>query len=627
MKNGFVKVAAATPEIRVNDTGFNSRNIIKQIFEADSAGAKAVVFPELCITGYTCGDLFLQESLIRRAKAALGEIVDETKQLDILFAVGLPYLFGDKLYNAAAVCKGGRVLGIVPKSNIPNYSEFYEARHFSTVDGVYTENIFGYDVPFGSKLIFCANQCEYFKLACEICEDIWVPLPPSVKHAQNGASVIMNLSASDETVGKRDFRKMLLTAHTARTVSAYIYADAGEGESTTDLVFAGNNMICECGKVSAEAPLFDNKIIYAVIDVEKISLLRRRMNSFRAEHDAEYRRIYFDMKEERTALECSINAHPFVPSDGKRLESRCESIFAMQCAGLRKRLKHIGLKTVTVGVSGGLDSTLALLVTAKTFDSIGLDRKGIIAVTMPCFGTTDRTYNNSKKLAETLGVTLREVRIADSVIQHMKDIGAPLDEHDVTYENAQARERTQVLMDISNKTGGIVIGTGDLSELALGFATYNGDHMSMYGVNCSVPKTLVRYLVSYAADMYGGELREVLYDVLDTPVSPELLPPGESGAIKQKTEDIVGPYELHDFFLYNMIRYGFCKEKIQRMAEKAFENQYDAETVAKWLEMFCRRFYSNQFKRSAVPDGPKVGTISLSPRGDWRMPSDAVFKD
>lgn len=627
MRHGFIKVAAATPEIRVGDTDFNSKNITTQIFDAAKCGAKVLVFPELCITGYTCSDLFLQQSLISRAKSALEQILNETAELDILFAVGLPYLYEDKLYNTAAVCKGGKVLGIVPKSNIPNYSEFYEARHFNTIDKVVDEKIFGYSVPFGSKLIFCANQCEYLRIACEICEDIWVPLPPSTEHAQNGATVIMNLSASDETVGKRDFRKMLLTAHTARTVTAYIYADAGEGESTTDLVFAGNNMICDCGKLSAEAPLFKNGIIYTVIDTEKISLLRRKISTFQSAHSDGYRKIYFDAEAVETPLECNINPRPFVPKDTARLTTRCESIFAMQCSGLRKRLKHIGLKTVTLGISGGLDSTLALLVTAKTFDSLGLDRRGIIAVTMPCFGTTDRTYNNAKKLVSELGATLREVRIADSVIQHMHDIGASLDEHDVTYENAQARERTQVLMDISNKTGGIVIGTGDLSELALGFATYNGDHMSMYGVNCSIPKTLVRYLVRYEADLYGGELKNVLYDILDTPVSPELLPPSESGSIKQKTEDIVGPYELHDFFLYNMIRYGFSKNKIQRMAEKAFDGEYNSETIKKWIDIFFRRFYNNQFKRSAIPDGPKVGTISLSPRGDWRMPSDAVFKD
>ncbi len=623
MKNGFIKVAAATPEIRVCDTEYNSQNIIEQICTAEKNGAKIVVFPELCITGYTCGDLFLQSTLAENAKSALKKIVDETKKLDILFAVGLPYLAEDKLYNAAAICKGGKVLGIVPKSNIPNYGEFGEARYFSVLDKNITVRFFGEDIPFGSKLIFCAENCEYLRIACEICEDLWVTAPPSNDHTLNGATVVLNLSASDETVGKKEYRKMLITSHTARTISAYIYADAGEGESTTDLVYSGNNFICECGKVLCEADLFESGIIYSVIDVEKISLLRRKVTTFNMQTDNEYKRIYFDTKIVETPLEREIDAHPFVPSDEKGMADRCESVLNIQCEGLKKRLKHIGLETVTVGVSGGLDSTLALLVAVKAFDRLGLDRKGIIAVTMPCFGTTDRTYNNSRLLADALGVTLREVNIAKSVVQHLEDIGASIDEHDVTYENAQARERTQVLMDISNKTGGIVIGTGDLSELALGFATYNGDHMSMYGVNCDVPKTLIRYLVKYAADLFGGELKDVLYDILDTPVSPELLPPDEQGDIEQKTENIVGPYELHDFFLYNYIRFGFSKEKIHRMAVKAFEGIYDSETIKKWIDIFFKRFYNNQFKRSAVPDGPKVGSVGLSPRGDWRMPSDA----
>ena len=627
MKNGFIKVAAATPEIRVSDTEYNSCSIIEQIFEADKNGAKVVAFPELCITGYTCGDLFLQSTLIDSAKVALEKIVSDTKKLDILFAVGLPLLVEDKLYNVAAICKSGKVLGIIPKSNIPNYSEFSEARYFNVIDKNTTVRLFGDDVPFGSKLIFCANDCEYLRIACEICEDLWVTSPPSNSHALNGATVMLNLSASDETVGKEEYRKMLITSHTARTISAYIYADAGEGESTTDLVYSGNNFICECGKVLNESELFENGIIYSVIDVEKISLLRRKITTYNMQNDFEYQKIYFDIKLDETKLEREIDPHPFVPADNSEVAERCESVFKMQCAGLKKRLKHIGIKTVTLGVSGGLDSTLALLVAVKTFDSLKLDRKGIIAVTMPCFGTTDRTYNNSKILADALGVTLREVNIAKSVTQHLEDIGASLDEHDVTYENAQARERTQVLMDISNKTGGIVIGTGDLSELALGFATYNGDHMSMYSVNCSVPKTLIRYLVKYVADLHDGEMKRVLYDILDTPVSPELLPPDEQGGIEQKTEDIVGPYELHDFFLYNYIRYGFSKEKIHRMASKAFEGVYDSETIRKWIEIFFRRFYNNQFKRSAVPDGPKVGTVSLSPRGDWRMPSDAKLAE
>ena len=625
MKDGFIKVAVATPEITVNNTKKNSQNIIKQITEAASKGAKIVVFPELCITGYTIGDLVFQSTAVKRAADALTEILDATKALDILFAVGLPILVDDKLYNAAAVCKGGRVLGFVPKTNLPTYGEYREARFFSKPSKTAMVDFNGIEVPCGSKLIFCAKGMENLRISCEICEDMWVAISPSAHHALNGANVILNLSASGETAGKSAVRKMHISSLSLRTMTAYLYADAGEGESTTDLVFGGNNMIYQCGKKIAEAKLFENGITYGVLDLEKTSLMRRKMTTFVPEQDDEYKRIYFDIELTETKPE-NVNPHPFIPKDDARLKERCESILNMQSAGLRKRMKHIGLKTVTLGISGGLDSTLALLVTARTFDSLGLDRKGIIAVTMPCFGTTDRTYNNSKRLADAVGVTLREVSIAKSVTQHLEDIGASIDEHDITYENAQARERTQVLMDISNKTGGIVVGTGDLSELALGFATYNGDHMSMYGVNASVPKTLMRSLVKYVADTIGGELKDILYDVLDTPVSPELLPPDE-GSIKQKTEDIVGPYEIHDFVIYNYVRFGFSKEKIQRLAEAAFEGVYTKETIEKWHNLFYKRFFNNQFKRSAVPDGPKVGTVSLSPRGDWVMPSDAVFEE
>lgn len=625
MKDGFIKVAAATPEITVNSTKKNSETIIKQIKEAASNGAKIVVFPELCITGYTIGDLVFQSTTVKRAANALSEILDATKALDILFAVGLPVLVDDKLYNVAAVCKGGKVLGFVPKTNLPNYGEYREARFFEKPAKNVMIEFNGEMVPCGTKLVFCAKGMENLRISCEICEDMWVAIPPSSHHALNGANVILNLSASGETAGKSAVRNIHLASLSLRTMTAYIYADAGEGESTTDLVFGGNNLIYECGKKLAEAKMFKNGITYAVLDLEKVSIMRRKMTTFVPEHDEGYARVYFDIETTETKPE-NVNPHPFIPKDEARLAERCESILEMQCAGLRKRIKHIGLKTVTLGISGGLDSTLALLVAAKTFDNIGLDRKGIIAVTMPCFGTTDRTYNNSKKLADAMGVTLREVSIAKSVTQHLEDIGASVDEHDVTYENAQARERTQVLMDISNKTGGIVVGTGDLSELALGFATYNGDHMSMYGVNASVPKTLMRSLVKYVADNKGGELKDILYDVLDTPVSPELLPPDE-GAIKQKTEDIVGPYEIHDFVIYNYVRFGFSKTKIQRLAEEAFEGVYTKETIEKWHNLFYKRFFNNQFKRSAVPDGPKVGTVSLSPRGDWVMPSDAVFEE
>ncbi len=626
MKDGFLKVAAATPEIRVNDTQHNSQAIIKQIEEASKNGAKIVVFPELCITGYTVGDLIFQSSSTRRAKTALVEILNKTRFFDVLFAVGLPLLVNDKLYNVAAICKSGKVLGFVPKVNLPNYSGHFEKRYFAVPEKNTVVKFEGEDVPFGSKLIFCADSMEELRIACEICEDLWVPVPPSAKHAMNGANVILNLSASGEAAGKTDFRRIHVASHSLRTLSAYIYADAGDGESTTDIVFGGNNLIYECGKKCAEAKLFKNEITYAVIDVEKSSLLRRKMTSFSPDFDDEYERIYFDLRLEETKPE-KVNPHPFVPSNSETLFERCEDIINMQCAGLEKRLRHINLKTVTIGVSGGLDSTLALLVATRTFEKMNLDKKGIIAVTMPCFGTSDRTYNNSKKLADCLGVTLREVSIAKSVTQHLEDIGASIDEHDVTYENAQARERTQVLMDISNKTGGIVVGTGDLSELALGFATYNGDHMSIYNVNSSVPKTLMQSLVRHIANMSESDLKTVLYDVLDTPISPELLPNEGQGEMKQKTEDIVGPYEIHDFVLYNYIRFGFDKRKIQRLAESAFEGVYDKETIEKWHNLFYKRFFNNQFKRSAVPDGPKIGTVSLSPRTDWKMPSDAIFED
>ena len=625
MKDGFIKVAAATPKIRVNDTDFNKNSITEQIFDAEGNGAKIVVFPELCITGYTCKDLFLQSSTVKRAENALVDILKKTKKLDILFAVGLPFLYNDKLYNVAAICHAGKVLGLVPKTNLPDYSEFDEGRYFTKPTKTHTVLFGGEEVPFGTKLIFCSSEIGELKIACELCEDMWVAAPPSISHTLNGATVILNLSANNESIGKAEGRRMHIKSHSARCVSAYIYADAGDGESTTDFVYSGHNIIGECGKILKESELFENGIIYSVVDVQKISQMRRKTSTFRIADDDEYQRIFFDMKICNTKLD-RINPTPFVPSE-KNVSERCEMVLKMQVKGLKKRIEHIGLKSVVLGISGGLDSTLALLVAARTFDELGLDRKGIISVTMPCFGTTDRTYQNAKKLSKLLGVDLREINIKDSVTLHLKDIGASLDDHDVAYENAQARERTQVLMDIANKTGGIVIGTGDLSESALGFATYNGDHMSMYGVNCSVPKTLMRYLVRYAADLYGGELGEILRDVVETPVSPELLPPEESGNIKQKTEDIVGPYELHDFFLYNMVRFGFSKSKIQRMAEKAFEGVFDSEVIAKWLGIFIKRFYTSQFKRSAMPDGPKVGTVSLSPRGDWKMPSDAVFEE
>ena len=626
MKDGFLKVAAATPEITVNSTKKNSENIIKQIFEAAENGAKVVVFPELCITGYTCGDLMHQSSFVRRAAEALMHILMETQHLDILFAVGMPVLYNDKLYNTAAVCNGGRVLGFVTKKHLPGYGEFGEPRYFSTLDNTVEVMFGGIPVPMGEKLIFCAYGMENLRISCEICEDMWVPMPPSTKHTLNGATVILNLSACSETSGKGDARRMTVASASSRMLCGYVYADAGEGESTTDLVYSGSNMIYQCGKCISAAKPFENGIIYGVLDLNKISQLRRQRTTFVPENDAEYKKIYFTTVVSETELD-NVSAMPFVPESKERLAERCQNVFMMQCAGLRKRIKHVGLKTVTIGISGGLDSTLALLVAVQTFDDLGLDRKGIIAVSMPCFGTSGRTYENAAKLAGSLGVTYREVSIAKSVAQHLEDIGAEKNDYDVTYENAQARERTQVLMDIANKTGGIVIGTGDLSELALGFATYNGDHMSMYGVNCSVPKTLMRCIVRYIAEMLGGDLEKVLCDVVDTPVSPELLPPDAEGDISQKTEDIIGPYEIHDFVLYNFVKFGFEKGKIRRMAKVAFKDIYSEETVDKCIDIFYRRFFSNQFKRSAVPDGPKAGSISLSPRGDWKMPSDAVFEE
>ena len=627
MKDGFIKAASATPEVRVADVEFNTKTTIEYIKTAARNGAKLIVMPELGLTAYTCGDLFLQTDLIRRAENGLIKIADDTAEYDILSVIGLPVSKNGKLYNCSAFIKGGEILGFVPKTYIPNYGEFYERRHFNTL-GCNTAVFFGgREIPMGNKLIFAARNMPNFSVAAEICEDVWAAVPPSCSHTENGAAIIVNQSASDEVIGKSSWRRTLIEVQSSKSACAYIYSDAGEGESTTDMVFSGHNMIFELGTSLAESKIFSEGIIYADIDVEKIMQERKRITTFSGKCDSEYRTVYFDTEISETRLERNFEMRPFVPSDEGNLTKRCEEIFAIQYHGLKKRLKHIGIKTVTVGISGGLDSTLALLVTARAFDDLGLDKSGIVAVTMPCFGTTDRTYNNAVSMIKSIGATLREINIKDAVTLHLSDIGADINCHDVTYENAQARERTQVLMDIANKTGGIVIGTGDLSELALGFATYNGDHMSMYGVNASIPKTLVRYLVKYVADTSESTLKATLYDVLDTPVSPELLPPEEDGTIAQQTEEIVGPYELHDFFLYNMIRWGFSRNKIFRMAKHAFNGVYDDKTIEKWLNTFIRRFYNSQFKRSCLPDGPKVGTVTLSPRGDWRMPSDALARE
>ena len=624
MRHGFIKVAAATPDIRVADVDYNKGQIIKQMDEAAEAGAKIIVFPELCITGYTCSDLFLQDILLNSAKKALVEIAEHTKNLDALVFVGVPIAVGGELYNVAAALNHGNILGFTTKSFLPNYGEFYEMRQFRPGPKKAEKILFGgKEIPFGPQLLFVENQMANLIVSAEICEDVWSPVPPSIEAAREGATVIVNCSASDETIGKASYREALISGQSARLISGYIYANAGEGESTTDLVFGGHNLIAENGTILAEAKRFSNGIIYTEFDVQKIANERRKNTTFTETQEHVLPRIPFGLEQTETILTRTFPSRPFVPRDDQERAKRCEEILTIQAMGLKKRLAHTHAKSAVVGISGGLDSTLALLVTAKAFDALGLERSGITAVTMPCFGTTDRTYQNACKMSLKVGATLREVRIGDAVMQHFKDIGHDPQDHSVTYENSQARERTQVLMDIANQTGGLVIGTGDMSELALGWATYNGDHMSMYGVNASVPKTLVRHLVHYYADTCeDSSLKEVLYDVLDTPVSPELLPP-KDGEIAQKTEDLVGPYELHDFFLYYFLRMGYEPGKIYRIAKLSFAGEYDDETIYKWLRTFCWRFFSQQFKRSCLPDGPKVGTVALSPRGDWRKPSDA----
>lgn len=624
MNNGFVKVACVTPDIRVADTVYNSDNIIKLTKLAAVNGIRLAVFPELCITGYTCGDLFLQQSLTDSAKAQLKRIACETSKCDICAIVGLPYMVDGKLYNVGAVINNGKVLGMVPKLNLPNHSEFYELRHF--VPGNIEPRIIsfdGYNIPFGSKILFSAMGMEQFTFAIEICEDLWTVNPPSNNHALAGASIIANLSCSDELIAKAEYRTILLQSQSAKLYCAYLYADSGYGESTQDMVFAGDNIIAENGSILARSKRFHNECVYSEIDLDKIAAERRRSTTFSAVSSDSYTRVMFEVPIRECELTRPIARKPFVPSNDDTRSRRCEEILSIQAMGLKKRIDHTFSKTAVIGVSGGLDSTLALLVAARAFDSLGRDRKDIIAVTMPCFGTTSRTYNNACSFAKSLGVTLKEVNIKNAVIQHFKDIEQDPDKYDVTYENSQARERTQVLMDIANKSGGMVIGTGDLSELALGWATYNGDHMSMYAVNSGVPKTLIRYLVAYEADRTDNDALEiVLKDILDTPVSPELLPP-KDGEISQKTENLVGPYELHDFFLYYLMRFGFKPEKIFRLACYAFKGEYDREFILGWLKVFYKRFFQQQFKRSCLPDGPKVGSVAVSPRGDWRMPSDA----
>ena len=624
MKDGFITVATATPQVAVADCEANAQAILACINEMAAAHAKVMVLPELCITGYTCSDLFWQTKLLDEAEAALSVIAEGSRQVDALIAVGMPLRVAGKLLNVAAILCRGKVLGFVPKVNLPAYNEFYETRHFTSGSAdMGTVQFGGEEIPVGTNLLFSCENVVDLCVAAELCEDLWVPNPPSVQHALAGASVICNLSASDEMVGKGSYRRDLVAGQSARLVCAYLYATAGEGESTTDLVFGGQNLIAENGTVLAESTTFENEINVATIDVQRLASERRRMSTFPAAESKEYREISFALVEEETKLARFFDADPFVPSNADQLSDRCEEILNIQALGLKKRLAHTHAKSAVVGISGGLDSTLALLVTARAFDMLGLPRKGIVAVTMPGFGTTDRTYNNAVAMIKSLGATFKEVPIAKAVMQHFADIDHDASIHDVTYENSQARERTQILMDIANQANGFVIGTGDLSELALGWATYNGDHMSMYAVNASVPKTLVRHLVRHYADTSADEvLAGVLYDVLDTPVSPELLPP-EDGAISQKTEDLVGPYELHDFFLYQMLRMCFPPAKIYRVAKEAFAGRYSNETILKWLRTFYWRFFSQQFKRSCLPDGPKVGSVAVSPRGDLRMPSDA----
>ena len=630
MKDGFIKVAAATPEVKVADCIWNGEQTIRYIEEAEAAGVKVLVFPELGITGYTCGDLFLQETLLCQAKKTMWKIAEATEGKDVFVFVGLPIQIKGKLYNVAAAIQNGELLGLIPKQYLFNHGEGAEGRYFQAgqVEAV-DAFVDGLLVPFGQKLLFSCEEAG-ITLAAELCEDLSVPVPPSAYHALAGANVIVNLCAMSAVVGKREYCRELVKTQSARLHCAYVSACAGEGESTTDLVFAGQNLVAENGAVLAETG-FTTGLCVTEIDVQRLSAERRRIGSFQAAENQEYTEIFYTYPsmqggKAETVLTRTVEKSPFIPSKEQRRESRAEEITMIQALGLKKRLQHTNCKSAVLGISGGLDSTLALLITCKAFDMLNIPRSGILAVTMPCFGTTDRTYNNALALAKKLGTTVQEVPIAESVRRHFADIGHDEAKHDVTYENSQARERTQVLMDLANEVNGMVIGTGDLSELALGWATYNGDHMSMYGVNAAIPKTLVRYLVAYfAKEAKEDALADVLKDILDTPVSPELLPPTE-GQISQKTEDLVGPYELHDFFMYYILRFGFAPGKVFRLAKYAFAGEYEDAVILHWLKTFYRRFFGQQFKRSCLPDGPKVGSVGVSPRGDLQMPSDACVR-
>lgn len=634
MQNGFVKVAAAVPAVKVADCEYNTLQIENIIAQAEGKGVEIIVFPELCITGYSCQDLFRQSLLLEQVEASMLMLLDFTRNLDIISIVGLPVVVGDMLLNCAAVIQKGDLLGLIPKTYLPNYSEFYEKRWFAS-----SQDLQPTEIRFAGNKILVTPQPTLFKtcdgvlFGIEICEDVWAPAPPSNRLALAGADMTFNLSASDELIGKHKYLRSLLSQQSARTISGYIYSGCGFGESSQDVVYAGNAFIYENGQLLAEGERFSFKpqVIISQIDIEKLRSERRNNSTYvnaQREHDAQIVNAHTTVAQRDFELIRDVDPHPFIPGQ-EDMGTSCNEIFSIQVAGLAKRLVHTNCKTVVLGISGGLDSTLALLVCVKTFDKLGWSRKGIVGVTMPGFGTTDRTHNNAVTLMESLGVTIREVSISAAVEQHFKDIGHDMSVHDVTYENSQARERTQILMDLGNQLGGLVIGTGDLSELALGWATYNGDHMSMYGVNAGIPKTLIRHLVQYVAESVDDTSRETLLDIIDTPVSPELIPADEDGNIRQKTEELVGPYELHDFFLYYVLRFGFRPLKIFMLASKAFNGNnngttfYDDATIKKWLTIFLRRFFSQQFKRSCLPDGPKVGSVSLSPRGDWRMPSDA----
>lgn len=634
MQNGFVKVAAAVPAVKVADCEYNTLQIENIIAQAEGKGVEIIVFPELCITGYSCQDLFRQSLLLEQVEASMLMLLDFTRNLDIISIVGLPVVVGDMLLNCAAVIQKGDLLGLIPKTYLPNYSEFYEKRWFAS-----SQDLQPTEIRFAGNKILVTSQPTLFKtcdgvlFGIEICEDVWAPAPPSNRLALAGADMTFNLSASDELIGKHKYLKSLLSQQSARTISGYIYSGCGFGESSQDVVYAGNAFIYENGQLLAEGERFSFKpqVIISQIDIEKLRSERRNNSTYvnaQREHDARIVNAHTTVAQRDFELIRDVDPHPFIPGQ-EDMGTSCNEIFSIQVAGLAKRLVHTNCKTVVLGISGGLDSTLALLVCVKTFDKLGWSRKGIVGVTMPGFGTTNRTHNNAVTLMESLGVTIREVSISAAVEQHFKDIGHDMSVHDVTYENSQARERTQILMDLGNQLGGLVIGTGDLSELALGWATYNGDHMSMYGVNAGIPKTLIRHLVQYVAESVDDTSRETLLDIIDTPVSPELIPADEDGNIRQKTEELVGPYELHDFFLYYVLRFGFRPLKIFMLASKAFNGNnngttfYDDATIKKWLTIFLRRFFSQQFKRSCLPDGPKVGSVSLSPRGDWRMPSDA----